>query len=218
MIKAESACLRCSVGMVCRPDVRSWVSTGDYIVFVCGRESAPRVWEYYYAGVATMGQPLTHEQIWSDPRFGIYRRFLNVLARIGPDGREEQLEYIHEFHDNWEHRISAPYWLFDPSLTALDLNAPLHIATYDGREYRGPKGGLEVWRDANPRVRRLRSLLLRDVPSTRGLRIAATQRAHSSPVSLGRAYPTDAALSTLRDSLISMVRPQTREQGDSSEP
>lgn len=58
-----------------RRDVRSWLSTGDYVVFVCARESATRVWEYFYVGVATMGQALTREEIWSKRAFISYRRF-----------------------------------------------------------------------------------------------------------------------------------------------
>lgn len=186
---------------VCRRDVRSWLRTGSYVVFVCGRESAPRIWDYFYIGLTTMGQPLTREQIWSDPTFAVYRRFLNVLARIGPDGRATQLEYIHRFHPDWEERITAPYWLFDENLTALDVETPLHVATYDGRQYRGRIGGLEVWRESDPKVKRLRSLLLRGAPATRRLRTTNAHRAHT-PLSLRHGYPTDEKLIELRTTLL----------------
>src|SRR5215217_9073404 len=34
---------------VCRRDIRSLLKKGDYVVFVCGRESARRIWEYFFS-------------------------------------------------------------------------------------------------------------------------------------------------------------------------
>lgn len=149
-----------------------------------------------------MGQALTREEIWSERAFAVYRRFLNVLARIEPDGQLGQLEYIHRFHPDWKKRITAPYWLFDQELTALDVKTPLHIATYDGRNYSGRTGGLEVWRDSDPKVRRLASLLLRGARPTRRVRTTNAHRAHT-PLTLKRGYRTDQNLIELRVTLLS---------------
>jgi hypothetical protein len=118
--------------------------------------------------VATMGHPLTHEQIWLDPRFRIYRRFLNVLARFGPDGRPEPLESIHEFQTTGN-TPSSPR-------TGCSIRR-LRRSTQPPRSTSPPTTGentaaeaLRYGGHANPRVRRFLSLLLRDVPSTRSVR------------------------------------------------
>ncbi len=177
---------------------------GDYVVFVCARESAPRMWEYFFSGVATMATPLTREQIWEEPKYAVYRSFLNVLARIRADGQPEQFEVIRAFHPDWRKRITAPYWLFDESLSAFDMRTPLHLATYDGRAYRGRIGGLEVWRDDDPRVKRLHKMLLRGTPKERRLRTTNAQRANT-PLPLRRGYPTDEDLTEVRTELLDLI-------------
>jgi len=156
---------------VCRRDVRASLSTGDFVVFICGRQDG-RLWEYFYVGVATLSQPLTREQIWSDDRYEVYRHFFNVLARSDQDGLK-QYEHIYKYHEDWLKRCSGPYWLFDPDGTRFDLRNPLHIATYQGET-----GQIERWRDADERAYELRSLLLRGAKSTRGLRTTHPQRPH----------------------------------------
>lgn len=184
---------------VCRRDVRQTVESGDFVVFICAREQAPRTWDYYFIGVATMGEPLTREEIWSDGSYAVYRDFLNVLARPGVKGRLKQHEWVHAFHEDWLKRCAAPYWLFDPDKSALNLSASLHIASYHG-----PTPSIERWRTRDPRVRKLRGLLLRGAKDTRGLRSLSPYRPHPK-LNLRNGYSTDSSLSLLRTKLLSYV-------------
>ena len=134
----------------------------------------------------------------------MYRSFLNILARIRDDGQPERFEVIRAFHPDWRKRITAPYWLFDESLSALDMRTPLHLATYDGRKYCGRIGGLEVWRDDDPPVARLHQMLLRGTPKKRGLRTTNAQHAHTG-LPLLRGYPTDEDLIKLRTELLELM-------------
>jgi hypothetical protein len=107
---------------VCRSDVRGALAPDDFVVFVCARQSK-REWDYYFIGIATVGEPLTREAIWTDDRHAIYREFLNILARPGRNDELEQYESVHPFHDDdWRDRCRSPYWLFDPDGTALIAN------------------------------------------------------------------------------------------------
>lgn len=157
---------------VCRREVRSRVASGDYVVFICARQSPSGVWRYYYVGVATVAEPLTRQQIWTDESYSEYRDFLNILSRPGPDGALEQHEYVHKWHRDWERRSDAPYWLFDPGRSRFNLRSPVHIASYNH-----PAGGIERWHSSDERVRDLRSRLLRGARASRGLapRIASVR-------------------------------------------
>jgi hypothetical protein len=184
---------------VCRRDVRARVSVGDFIVFVCARQSSTATWEYFFVGLATLALPLTRQTIWADDRYSAYRRFFNILARTVPDGSLERYEHIHKFHDDWENRCTAPYWVFDPELSLFNLTSPLHVASYHGQ----PRA-IERWRTSDERAKELRALLLRGAKSTRGLRTTNGQRAHP-PLNLGRGYPSGAQLHALRTSLLGLV-------------
>jgi hypothetical protein len=192
--------VRRSTWGVCRADVRASLSPGDFVVFVCARElggrPGRRPWDYHFVGVATLGHSLRREDIWSDPRYTDYRRFLNVLAKPGPEGRLEQHERVMPFHKNWEHRCSAPYWAFDPDQSALDVSTPTLVAHYDGTP-----GSIEAW-GANESSQRLKRLLLKGTPPTRGLRSTNAQRSHPK-LSLSRGYPTERDLIELRAELLS---------------
>jgi hypothetical protein len=147
--------------------VRASLGPGDFVVFVCGSQTAEssKKWEYFFTGVATLKEPLTREAIWGEQRNSIYREFLNILARVGPDGNLQQYEFVHKFHDDWKERCSAPYWVFDPDESFFQMDDALHIATYDGQP-----GAIEKWNTDVPKVGELRSLLLHGAKSTRGLR------------------------------------------------
>jgi hypothetical protein len=186
---------------VCRRDVRDSLAPGDYVVFVCGRQAATdkRVWEYFYAGVATLSQPLTRDAIWTEQRYSQYRPFLNVLARTDQNGDLQQYEFVHKFHDDWRKRCSAPYWVFDRDDSLFNIENALHVATYDGQP-----GAIERWHTRDPQVRQLRSLLLRGAKPTRGLRSTNAQRAHPK-LNLGAGYRSDYELTALRNELFDLL-------------
>jgi hypothetical protein len=182
---------------VCRRDVRASLGPGDFVVFVCGRQDG-RSWEYFFVGVATLGQPLTRELIWSDDQYEVHRGFFNVLARSTPTGLEQH-EYNHRFHDDWRKRCNAPYWVFDLDDTRLEISSPVSLAGY-----RGEPGQIERWETGDERVAELRSLLLRGARPTRGLRSTNLQRAHPK-LNLSAGYPSDVDLRQLRSRLIAML-------------
>lgn len=186
---------------VCRRDVRAALAPGDFVVYVCARQPAEgsRIWEYFFVGVATLGQPLTRQEIWSDPHYSTYRRFLNVLARTDNSGLLHQYESIHRFHDDWRERCMAPYWVFDRNGSLFNFESPLHVATYNGQP-----GAIERWHTSDPRVRELQSLLLRGAKVTRGLRSTNAQRSHPK-LNLSGGYPSDRQLVALRTTLFDLV-------------
>lgn len=181
---------------VCRRDVRACLSPGDFVVFVCARADNPPVWDYHFVGVATLGYRLTRDDVWSVHRYARYRDFLNIIARPRAGGGLKQHEWVHPFHADWLARCSAPYWLFDPDDTVLNLDSPILLATY-----RGQARSIETWHTHDGRVGELRSLLLRGAPETRGLRSVNAQQPHAK-LNLKRGYTTDSALSDLRKVLL----------------
>ncbi|HEY4896302.1 MAG TPA: hypothetical protein VII01_09445 [Solirubrobacteraceae bacterium] len=185
---------------VCRPDVRAALSTGDYVVFVCGKQPPryARAWEYYFVSVATLGEGLSRETIWSDDRYSVYRRFFNVLARVDGSGLTQH-EFVHRFHDNWRERARAAYWLFDANHTGLNLTSPLLLATYDGEP-----GQIERWHMSGDRVRDLHSMLLRGARPSRGLRSTNIWQPHPK-LNLSNGYRTDGELRDLRTKLLELV-------------
>lgn len=157
---------------VCRRDVRTAMRPGDYVVFVCGKEMAKGIWEYFYVGVGTIKQLLDRHVIWSEDGYEPQRRFFNVLAR--PVGGElQQYETFHRYHPDWDRRAAAPYIVFDPLESRFNLENPPLVASYD-RDH----GGIEEWNYNDPISRRLAALVLPDSSSTRGLRSVNVQRSH----------------------------------------
>jgi len=148
------------------------MSSGDFVVFFCGKEIDRGRWDYFYVGVGTIGQLLNRNEIWEDDDYQNYRRFFNVLARP-VDGLLQQHETIRRFHPDWAARAAAPYVVFDPDDTHFNLRDPLRVASYD-REL----GGIEVWDRENPHAVALAELILPSPPTRRGLRSTNRQRAH----------------------------------------
>jgi hypothetical protein len=186
---------------VCRPDVRESLSPGDFVVFVCGRQSETnaRVWDYFFSGVATLKQFLTREEIWTETRYSPYRQFLNVLARPNQDGTLQQYEFVHKFHNDWLRRSEAPYWVFDIDDSLFNFENALHLATYHGQ-----RGVIEKWHESTPRVPEVRALLLEGAKTTRGLRSINAQIPHPK-LNLKGGYPSDRQLVKLRADLLDFV-------------
>lgn len=182
---------------VCRPDVRAALAPGDFVVFFCARWAPERVWRYYYIGVATMKEGVSRSEIWTDPCLAAYRRFYNVLARL-EDGKLVHHEAMTR-HDDWQHRASTPYLLFDADLTDVDLDRPPHVATYDPR-----LGPVEVWRRADPHVRELEELLFVERGIRRRLRTHNTQQPHRH-INLTN-FPADRSFDELSRELRKRVR------------
>jgi len=157
---------------VCRRDVRASLAVGDFVVFFCGRQAGRGHWEYYYVGVGTVGARLSRELIWTDDRYLDYRGFFNILARP-VNGVLAQKETIHEFHDDWANRCTAPYVVFDPDRSRFNLTDPVHVASYIR-----DRDSVEAWRTGDDRVVRIEKLVLPDPPRTRGLRSVNLQVAH----------------------------------------
>lgn len=193
---------------VCRTNVRSKLSEGDFVVFFCARQDPndPGIWDYYLIGCATVEYCIERRALWSDQRFRAYRPFYNVLARV-QGACLVQHEIFHFYHDDWERRAGAPYILFNPSgaVTRVNIDDPLHVAR------KGPKDAVELWlSDGDKRVRALENLLFRDLRITRRLRIPNNPRIphpfislHNAPGLAGSSTPM--ALEELRSALLGHV-------------
>jgi hypothetical protein len=184
---------------VCRRDVRAVMQPGDYVVFFRGREQGAGEWHYFYVGVGTVGRCLSRHDLWTAEAGRPYREFFNVLARY-TDGHLHQEESIYRFHDDWEARASAPYILFDPDATLFNLDNPLHVASY-----RVEEGGVERWRAGDPRIERLRELVLPPEPTRRRLRSVNVQRSHPK-MNLALQGQRAGGLHPLRDQLLALLR------------
>ncbi len=190
---------------VCRANLRSRLSPGDYVVFFCAkpRLSKPRIWDYHYVGVGTIGAVIDRQRLWSDRRFRPYRKFYNVLAR--PKGnRLVQAETFHPFHKDWRRRL-LNYVIFDPSSTVTDFNltGPVRVATYDSRVP-------ERWKtcSGNKVIRRLEDFLFRERQIDRRLRTSPIGFAHphiNLESAHGRLRP-GRSLPELRKELLALVK------------
>lgn len=181
---------------VCRPDVRSRLMPGDYVVFFCAVQDLPQ-WHYFWVGVATMERGVSRQQLWSDPACTPYRSFFNTLA-VARAGQLVNCEVFAE-HTDWARRCSAPYWLFDKSLSAINTRTPQHVATYSGT-----RGTVETWRSReDARVRRLSSVLF-PVGARRQLRTTNLQRAHP-PINIAQQIP-GVDLGAVRQELLTQCR------------
>ena len=115
---------------VCRRDVREKLTERDLVVPFCGCQDE-RVWRYYFVGFGTVGTLVDRADLWTDPKYALYRRFYNVLARLD-DGRLVQCETFHNYHDDWKRRAEAPYVLFDVAHSTFNLRSPHLVATWNG--------------------------------------------------------------------------------------
>jgi hypothetical protein len=160
---------------VCRRDVRSVLTAGEFVVFFCGQADLKNQdrWDYFFIGVGTVLKPLPRADIWQNASLTPYRAFYNVLAELN-HGAWIQRETFHPYHPDWESRAESPYILFDPANSAFNLSTPLHVAIYTGSLP-------EMWRvDGSQKVRQLRQILLLDRGITgRGLRTARRGYGHA---------------------------------------
>lgn len=151
---------------VCRPDVRSNILKGDFVVFFCAQQRMdyPDIWNYYYIGVGTVGQVIAnHKAIWQKKKYRGYRKFYNLLV----DSSGYNRETIYPRHDEkgkkckyrWQELAKGPYIIFDtsPDKTHFNVIDPLHVATYGERKNHGDV--LERWRLKSRRVKRIYRLI-----------------------------------------------------------
>ncbi len=184
---------------VCRRDVRSALNAGDYVAFFCARSAGGPVWEYFYIGVGTVSLGLTRQTIWSHDRYARYRDFFNILARSS-DGVLEQHETFHRYHDDWQRRCEAPYWLFAREQSQFNMVNPLHVATYTGI-----KGAVETWHSSRDRqVARLEAILFPPSASARRLRTTHPQIPHRQ-IDLLAHLGQHADLNALRSHLLELA-------------
>jgi hypothetical protein len=153
---------------VCRPDVRSYLSKGDFVVFFCAKQSVDQRhhWDYFLVALATVKDTIARDTLWTAPRYNKYRQFYNVLAEL--KGNElVQRETFHAYHADWPRRAKAPYVIFDPTFTRVEMNEPLHVATKSASER------VERWFLHQPDVRKIENLLFISLESqgVSGLRI-----------------------------------------------
>lgn len=189
------------LGGVCRPNVRSHLEKGDFVVFFCAKpEGGQKSVRYYFIGVGTVHDVITREELWSDDQYEHYRSFLNVLARVqgSPPERHEACYPGHP--TDWLRRMDH-YVLFSRPHSYFNLTSPLHVATYRGELP-------EKWRSAHSAVvARVEQLLFDEaLGKYRRLRTAHSYRAHSH-LNLGRVLP-NADLAQLRSALLQIARAQ----------
>ena len=170
--------LRRATWGVCRPDVRSRLAPGDFVVFFCAQQQKydRTLWKYFYVGIGTVGEVVTRrQQIWRKKRFREYRKFYNLLL----DDNKHHKEVIHEHHAKWECLLEAPYVIFDGSrkTTHFNVSNPLFVATYSPNSPTPNDPAMETWHLDDKMVRRLYKL----VPHRCGgkiLRTSGTGNAH----------------------------------------
>jgi hypothetical protein len=184
---------------VCRPDVRHELNGGDYVAFFCARSIDGPIIEYYYIGIGTVSIGLTRQTIWSDDQYAKYRDFFNILARSS-DGVLEQHETFHRYHDDWQRRCEAPYWLFAREQSRFNLVNPLHVATFGGT-----KGAVETWHSSRDRqIAHLEAILFPPSASARRLRTTNLQIPHRQ-INLLRHLGGQADLDALRSDLMELA-------------
>lgn len=191
---------------VCRRDVRSQLSPGDFVVWFCTRSQPNRTgyWDYYFVGCTTVAHTIDRFQLWSLPHYLPYQSFYNTLARPH-GGALIQHETFHDYHDDWQYRAAAPYIIFDgsPSLSAVNLTNPAHVAT-------GTAGTSEVWLSPqNPKVAQIEATIFTTLQVTRRLRTSHPQRPHRH-IALHNAPAVplqnrDTFLANLRTSILALV-------------
>jgi hypothetical protein len=187
---------------VCRPDVRRQLSPGDFIVWICARSKREGhgAIDYFFVGVTTVRDVVDRVELWRKTEYSKYRAFYNVLTALD-NGKLVQHETFHDFHDNWEHRASRPYIIFDASrnVSRLELTKPVHIA------HRHPGELQEDWlSDSNPRASAIEKAMLLDIGCRRRLRIRSVMNAHRH-IAIHAVCPADADLIRLRARLIELV-------------
>ncbi len=184
---------------VCRRDVRNGLNAGDYIAFFCAKSTGRSISEYFYIGVGTVSLGLTRQTIWSDDRYAKYRDFFNILA-CSSDGVLEQHETFHRYHDDWQRRCEAPYWLFAREQSRFNLVNPLHVATFGGT-----KGAVETWHSSRDRqVAHLEAILFPPSASARRLRTTNLRIPHRQ-INLLRHLGRQADLDALRSDLMELA-------------
>ena len=158
---------------VCRPDVREALNEGDVVVFFCGcQRDDGGLWRYHFVGFGTVRQRVTDRAcLWTNEEYERYRNFYNVLVRLEGEHLVHH-EVIHPRHDNWEHRASAPYIVFDRACSFFNLTAPHHVATWEPGQ---PVP--ELW-NIDDRSKELEQLLFCDRQIERRLRTAARRYPH----------------------------------------
>jgi hypothetical protein len=143
------------------------------VIWFCAKESEERdSWRYFFIGLCTVAQSISRLDLWQNPAFEAYRRFYNVLAKL-EDGVLQQSETFHRYHDDWMRRADAPYVVFRPEESWVNLKNPLHVADKESTS------AVEVWRSGwDDRVRDLERILFEQYSITRRLRTTHPQIAH----------------------------------------
>lgn len=187
---------------VCRPDVRTAIRRGDWVVFFSSERDGREVTHYRFVGALTVERKIPHTAIFTNRPNTRYRDYLNLLIRPKGSGWEHYEPALH--HDDWHddswmwrmserrgqhredlktagahHTAGAPLTLHgQPAPIAesyvIFARSPCWIARHPPLVATHRTGERrERW---TPRWLPLRALLFRR--SGRGLRIANQQRAH----------------------------------------
>jgi hypothetical protein len=90
---------------VCRADVRSQVQPGDVVVFFSFTKAGRQV-QYRLSAIATVQTKLRQSDIFTNPLYKRYRRYLNLLIRPsrstkGAWGHWEPGAPAQKWHDDW---------------------------------------------------------------------------------------------------------------------
>ncbi|HEY9285128.1 MAG TPA: hypothetical protein VIP46_16870 [Pyrinomonadaceae bacterium] len=168
--------VRAATWGVCRRDVRRQLARGDLVVFFCGKQrtDAPKVWDYFFVGYATVREAISRQQLWAEDRFSIYRAFYNTLAKPS-GGILIRHEPFGNEHKDWLIRSEAPYIIFesDSHLTDFNTSTPIKVAT------KPADSPFERWHsDSNGLVNHLEDVIFTRLKIKRRLRIGSVQRAH----------------------------------------
>lgn len=77
---------------VCRPDVRTQCERDDVVVFFSFTNTGTGT-DYHLCAVATVESKITHSDIFNNPRFEVFRKYLNLLVRPSHKSRSLWIHY-----------------------------------------------------------------------------------------------------------------------------
>jgi hypothetical protein len=126
---------------VCRADVRNQVNPGDVVVFFSFTKIDEQV-EYRLSAIASVERKIRQSDIFSNPSYKDYSRYLNLLVRPTDEAGKVWEHYEpgspeQDWHKDWLHRI-VPHKLFSKDeLKREAAKNSVSLDSYiDGKQFR----------------------------------------------------------------------------------
>jgi hypothetical protein len=110
---------------VCRPDVRSAIGTGDWIVFFSNQRDLQYITHYRLVAALCVEEKLRHTSLFEPSGNQMYRDYLNLLIRPNGSGWEHFEPAMHpsEWHRCWSWRMCERHALRKQGLRKKEVVA-----------------------------------------------------------------------------------------------